>query len=307
MSIREAPPLSLRHLLSWKSLFYDALLPALGRLPPARADAIIDNLGRAVAAAWPPRRQALAAAIERARTLGLAPDPTALHTALAGNIPRYLARDYPLDRLDDATALARFDVRGRKALEETLAAGRGAILVGSHFGAHLAGLHWLHRRAIPTRLLIQRPRHVSSYLVRHFDAPGPHPQSTFFLRRKLPPGESAARLLRALSALRDGLCIYLTGDIPWTGPNARTGHLLGRDRPVLAVWADLAAIARVPVHILTCTHRPAGRYALTIEPIGPVRSGDEDRAVARYLTGLDAEIAAQPAEAVAHLLWPCYA
>ena len=137
-------------------------------------------------------------------------------------------------RQPDAAVLARFDVQGfearpRRACER----GRGAILVGSHLGATSRALHWLYRRGVPLRLLVQRPRHVSAELNRRFDrADGPHPQSGFFLRRDLSAGQCVERLLRAGRRLRDGLAVYLNGDIPWTGPNTRPGRLLGQPRRV---------------------------------------------------------------------------
>jgi predicted LPLAT superfamily acyltransferase len=184
--------------------------------------------------------------------------------------------------------------------------GHGAILVGSHLGGHIAALHWLYRRGLPMRLLVQRPRHVSGELHRRFDLDGPHPQAGFFLRRDLPPGAAAGRMLRARAALRDGLAIYLTGDIPWQGPNARPGRLLGLTQSFLSSWTDLAVLARAPVFLMFCTHRPDGRFSLTIEPPWTLAPGDEPAAVARYLARLETEIAAHPADAVAHLLWPCY-
>ena len=96
-------------------------------------------------------------------------------------------RDYPLDGLSDQAVLDRFDVRGYDRLRATMADGRGAILVGSHLGAHIAGVHWLFRRGVPLRLLVQRPRHISGELNRRFDDDGPHPQAAMFLRRDLSP------------------------------------------------------------------------------------------------------------------------
>jgi lauroyl/myristoyl acyltransferase len=117
---------------------------------------------------------------------------------------------------------------------------------------------------------------------------------------------AAERLLRARAALRDGLAVYLTGDIPWPGPKTRPGRLLGQPQRFLAVWSDLAVLTRAPVFVVFCTHKPGGRYALTVEPMGTIAPGEENAAVARYLARLESEIAAHPADAVAHLLWPCY-
>ncbi len=120
------------------------------------------------------------------------------------------------------------------------------------------------------------------------------------------PAESVERLLRARSALRDRLVVYLSGDILWPGPNCRPGRLLGVDRTFLAIWADLAAHSRSPVVFLFAKHRPRGRYALTFTPAQTIEAGGEDRAVARFLGTLEAEIAANPADAIAYLLWPCF-
>jgi lauroyl/myristoyl acyltransferase len=299
--------LTFRHLFSWKSLFYDVALPALRRLGPARGDAVLGRIGRAVDAFQPSRRGRVGASLARARAaLDADWDVAETGQALLANIPRYLARDYPLDVADDEHVLARFDVGGQSHLEVALAEGRGVVLVGSHLGAHVAGLHWLHRRGLPVRLLVQRPKHVSRELQIRFDRGGPHPQAKFFLRRGMPTGEAADRILRARAALRDGYAVYLNGDIPWTGPNARDGRLLGLTRPFLSVWADLAVLARSPAVFVTCTHAPGGRFALEFSPPLDLAPGDEPAAVAAFFARLESAIALHPADAVAHLTWPCF-
>jgi len=300
---------TLRHLFSWKSLFYDAALPLLRWLGPARGDAALGRIGRAVAAVRPGMARRVAPRLAEARAaLGADWDLAAIGPAVVANIPRYLARDYPLDSDDDARALARFDVDGASHLDDALARGRGVVLVGSHLGAHVAGLHWLHRRGVPVRMLVQRPGHVSRSLRARFDgeAEGPHPQAKMSLRRGLPTREAADRLLRAHAALRDGYAVYLNGDIPWPGRNARPGRLLGPTRPFLSVWADLAVLSRSPAVFVSCTHAPGGRYALEFAPPIDLAPGDEPRAVAAYFANLEAAIARDPAEAVAHLTWPCF-
>jgi lauroyl/myristoyl acyltransferase len=296
-----------RHVLSWKSWFYKVAMPALRVLGPGRCDAALSSLGTAVVAASPARRRAIAEAVARANAvLDAGWDEAEVGKALAANLARYSARDYPLDGLTHPDVLARFDVRGAENLDRALARGRGVVLVGGHLGAHIPALHWLDRRGLPVRLLVQRPKHVSADLRRRFDRDEAHPQSDFFLRRRMTPAESVDRLLRARSALRDGMAVYLSGDIPWPGPNGRKGQLLGVERTFLGVWADLAAQSRAPVVFLFAGHRPGGRYALTFDPPRSVEPGGEDRAVAAYLRRLEGEIAAHPADAVAYLLWPCF-
>ncbi len=255
----------------------------------------------------PKRRARLRTALRRAGDALEADWPLeATWPALAANTARFLARDYPLDRQPDAEVLARFDVHGYGRLQSALDGGRGAILVGSHLGAHIAGVHWLYRRGVPLRLLVQRPRHVSHELNRRFDMGGPHPQSELFLRRDLTPCGAVERLLRARAALRDGMAIYMNGDIPWNGPNTCPGRLLGRPQRLLAIWTELAVLTHSPVFLVFCTHAPGGRFALEIEPLGWLKAGDESIAVADYLRQLESRIANAPADAVAHLIWPCY-
>jgi lauroyl/myristoyl acyltransferase len=226
--------------------------------------------------------------------------------ALAANTARFLARDYPLDCLPDKEILSRFDVRGEDRLHANLADGRGAILVGSHLGGYIAGVHWLFRRGVPIRMLVQRPRHVSRELNRRFDAGGPYPQDKMFLRRDLSPAMAVERVVQARAALRDGLAIYLNGDIPWSGPNTCPGTLLGRRQRFLAVWTELAVLTGAPVFHVFCTHLPNGRYALELTEIGYLSPGEEHTAVGQYLRQLEARIAMWPADAVAYLTWRCY-
>jgi lauroyl/myristoyl acyltransferase len=297
-----------RDILSWKFLFYHLLLPALRLLGPARCDAALCALGRAIGAVWLPRRWEHTAALRRVRqALNADWNPEALRPDLAASTVRFLARDYPLEGTGPAAFHARFAVEGLEALRATLDRKQGAILLGSHLGGHIAGLHGLHRLGIPLRLLVQRPGHVSAELNRWFDRRDvPYPQSGFFVRRDLSPVMAVERILRARAALRDGLAIYVTGDIPWDGPNSRPGRLLGQTRRFLSVWADLAAQARVPVFLVFCNHLPGGRYALRIDAPWTLARGDEPAAVVRYLDRLERAVAADPADAVAHLLWPCY-
>jgi lauroyl/myristoyl acyltransferase len=298
---------SLRRILSWKFVFYELLLPALRALGPLLGDAVLGYIGW-LAISVRPRFKRLICSSLRRTSAALDADWSieATWPALAANTARFLARDYPLDGQTDDDVLARFDVRGYERLKIALDAGRGAILVGSHLGAHIAGVHWLVRRGIPLRLLVQRPRHVSRTLDRHFDAAGPHPQTEMFLRRDLCRAVAVERIFRARSALRDGLAIYLNGDIPWTGPNTCAGSLLGCPQHLLAIWTELAVLTGAPVFLVFCTHQPGGRFALEIEAIGRLRPGEDEAAVSDYLKQLEARIATCPADAVAHLLWPCY-
>jgi lauroyl/myristoyl acyltransferase len=297
-----------RHFLSWKPLFYETLVPGLQRLGPARGDRVLSTLGPALATAWPPRRRELAGALARVgAALGAGWEPVATRKLLEVNSLQFLTRDYLLDDTDDATFFGRFEVQGGEHLQAALDAGRGAIVVGCHLGNHLAGMHWMYRRGIPLRLLIQRVTHCSRYLRSRFDvATGPHPQAGFFLRRDLTPEVASQRVFRTRAALRDGMAVYLKGDVPWIGTNTRPGRFLGVERRFQSLWAEFAALFRAPVVPVFCTHRAGGRLSLSFDPPWTVVRGEEESAVAHYLARLEAEILAHPADAVAHLLWNCY-
>ncbi len=177
---------------------------------------------------------------------------------------------------------SRFDVSGFEHLENARAHGRGVILLGCHLGPHLAAPHWLYRRELPLRMLIQRPAHVSRRLNAEFDIEdGPHPQAGFFLRRRLTPEEASKRVFRTRAALRDGLIIYLKGDVPWHGPNTRPGRFLGQDHDFQSLWAEFAALFRAPVVPVFCSHLPHGRYGLTFDPLITIARGEEGPAVTR--------------------------
>ncbi len=299
--------MTFRHFLSWKPLFYEALLPVLRRLGPERGDAVLSRLGNLLGL-WPARRRELEAALERARgALGTSWEPKSTRALLEVNILRFLARDCLLDETTEASFVDRFEVQGGDNLRAALDAGRGVVVVGSHLGNHLAAMHWMYRTGIPLRLLIQRVPHCSRYLRARFDdESGPHPQTGFFLRRDLAPEVAAQRVFRTRAALRDGLAVYLKGDVPWIGPNTRPGRFLGVERPFQALWAEFAGRFRAPVVMVFCTHLPVGRFRLVFDTPWNVDRGDEQAAVTRYLGRLEDEIRTHPADAVAHLLWNCY-
>lgn len=293
--------------LSWKTLFYDIALPALAGLPPARADRWLASMGRVAHSTARRRNRLIDGLAHAADYFGTARDPRDASGLLAENIARFLARDYLLGEIDDERALDRFVVEGFEHLEAARSRGRGVVLVGSHLGAHVAAVHWLFRRGIDARLMVQRPAHVSRYLQQRFDQTrGPHPQAGLFVRRHMRPEQAAETLLRSWSALRDGVILYTNGDVPWKSPRSRVGSLLGVERRFLALWAELATSTSAPVVAMFATHLPNGRYSLRFDPPWTIAPGEETRAVQHYLNRLEDQIANHLIDAPAHLLWPCY-
>ena len=302
--------MTFRHLFSWKSVFYELLLPSLRLLGPRRGDAVLGILGRAIATGWPNRRRQLFQSLEGARE-ALQGDWNSdkVLAQFEANIPRFLGRDCLWDGDSDYVYRASFEVEGAENVEAAKAMGRGVIVVGCHLGSHFSIPHWFYRNRerFPMRMLVQRPQHASKFFLSQFEIPGQeHPQSGFFVNRRLSPEEASRRIFRTRAALRDGLAIYLMGDVPWEGTNTRVGSLLGHEQTFQSLWTDFAVLFRAPVVIAFSIYLPGGRTRVVFKPPMMLRKGEEDQAVREYLKSLDAEIAAHPANAVAHLLWPCY-
>ncbi|ADV60778.1 hypothetical protein Isop_0181 [Isosphaera pallida ATCC 43644] len=300
------PTVTVRDAMTWKYWFYEVWLPRLARIPSDRAARGLDRLGRLLAV-WPGRFAQTLDQVRRVRlALNVEWDDRQVTQRLLEGLPRFHARDYLLDHCDLNQLDQLFDVEGWEPVARLMESGTGVVLLGSHLGAHLCGVHWLLRRRDAIRLLVQRPCHVSSFLNEVFDRCGDLPQREFFLKRGLPPALAIERVMTARSALRKGMSIYLNGDIPWYGPNTRVGRLLGQPHRLISLWADLAAVARAPVVTMFCGYRPGGRHRLVFDPPRTILPGQESQAVRDYLIRLELEIARYPHEAVAHLLWPCF-
>ena len=103
------------------------------------------------------------------------------------------------------------------------------------------------------------------------------------------------------------MAVYINGDVAWDSGCARPGRLLGRRDGYLSAWADLAVLTGAPVLPIFCSHRPGGRFALTIDP--PIRPAPGEPAGGRRRAtspGSNRRSPPSPAEAMAHLLWPSF-
>jgi hypothetical protein len=83
-------------------------------------------------------------------------------------------------------------------------------------------------------------------------------------------------------------------------------ELPSHERRFQSLWAEFASLFRAPVVPVFCAHLPGGRYRLTFDAPFHVARGNEAEAVSRYVARLESVILADPADAVGHLLWPCY-
>lgn len=244
-----------------------SILPALRHLPPQVGSKLIEGIGRVGYAAVPgvgrAHREAVRAANDR---MGCAWDIAAVARELAGNLARWRIRDILLDGRSDRQVDACFEVSGRTALDAGLARGRGVVLLGNHFGAHLLPAHWLFRREYPLRLYMERPRHVSKFMARRFDDEGPLGQKKLFISRRADPNESAVAILRATKALRSGMILLLAADVRWTGPGTASASFLGRSHTFSNTWVSLAAMTGATVVPVACRVDARGRYRVEFSP-----------------------------------------
>ena len=111
-------------------------------------------------------------------------DVASVSRELAGNHVLWRTRDLLLDGVPDERAREMFTVAGRENLDAALGLGRGCIVLANHFGAHLLPAHWLFRENFPVRFYMERPRHISRYMARHFETDGPLGQDKLFISRQ---------------------------------------------------------------------------------------------------------------------------
>jgi lauroyl/myristoyl acyltransferase len=244
-----------------------ALVPALRWLPPRAALRLIGGIGRAEYALVPPSRRRHDEAVRRwVGHFGHPWDVARVGRDLASNELRWQARDLLLDRLPEGQLEGLFEVEGIEHLDAARAEGRGVILLGNHYGAHLLPAHYLLKRGYDLRLFMERPRHISKYLAQLFDDAGPLGQDKLFISRKSAPAEAAAAILRASRVLKAGMLLHLAGDVRWSGPHTATATFLGRSESFSATWVILAAMAAAPVVPVFCRIVPGGTYHLEFLP-----------------------------------------
>ena len=198
--------------------------------------------------------------------LGCQWDVPAVSRELAGNHILWRTRDMLLDGVPDHRAGDMFIVTGRENLDAAYGLGRGCIVLASHFGAHLLPAHWLFRQNFPLRFYMERPRHISRFMSRHFKTDGPLGQEKLFISRQGGPADSASSILRAARTLKAGMLLYLAGDVRWTGQMTDSARFLGQTMRFSTTWVVLAAMTEAPVVMVFCRMRPDGRYHMEFRP-----------------------------------------
>ncbi len=202
-----------------------------------------------------------------------------------------------------------FVVSGRSILDEALGRGKGVILLTSHFGAHLLPPHWLAREGYPLRFYMERPRHVSKFLEKQFEADGPVGQDKLFISRKGDAAGSAGSILRASRALNAGMILYVAGDVRWSGNHTQAALFMGHRYHFSATWVNLAAITGAPVVPVFCQMQPQGNYHIEFHsafevPDDAARTGQSAFWVQSYLSILEDQVRRYPSNSNEFFFWP---
>ena len=200
--------------LNFRKNFLRVFLPIFRALPLPVASRFVSGIGR-IEYRW---SKSLRASFHNAVSSGQSMlecdwDVPTVSRELAGNHVLWRTRDLLLDGVPDERAKDMFRVTGRDYIDAAIGLGRGCIVLASHFGAHLLPAHWLFRENFPVRFYMERPRHISRYMARHFDTSGPLGQDKLFISRQGVPADSASSILRATRAIKAGMLLYLAGDV----------------------------------------------------------------------------------------------
>jgi phosphatidylinositol dimannoside acyltransferase len=295
--------------LNIRKSFLKAVLPVFRALPLPLASRAVSGIGRLEYQLSASLRQTFDAAVAQGRT-ALAGDWDAgeVSRELAGNHVLWRTRDLLLDGVPDERALDMFTVDGKENLEAAMGEGKGCIVLANHFGAHLLPAHWLFRANYPVRFYMERPRHISRYMSRHFQTDGPLGQDKLFISRQGVPADSASSILRAARAIRAGLLLYLAGDVRWTGKLTETAEFLGRRMRFSTTWVVLAALTEAPVVMVFCRMELDGRYHMEFRPAFHVPKDAPERGEAahwlrHFIEGLEEQVRKHPTNSNDYFFW----
>jgi KDO2-lipid IV(A) lauroyltransferase len=287
------------------------VLPLLRALPPRTASRVVAGIGRTEYALVPGLRRRFDRAVDDGRRyFGCHWDNTRIGQELAGNQIRWRTRDQLLDGLASADVASLFDVTGRDRLEQALGIGRGVILLGNHFGAHLMPAHWMVREGYPLRLFMERPHSISKFLNSQFDSEGPLGQRKLFISRRAGPSESAGSILRAARILKAGMTVLIANDVRWTGPHTAPATFLGRPYTFSATWVALAALTGAPVVSVFCRMEPDGSHHLEflhpfhVPPEAPADNGQAAHWVQSSLNAIEERVRLNPSNSNEYFFWP---
>jgi KDO2-lipid IV(A) lauroyltransferase len=295
--------------VKFRKRFLKTVLPAIQVLPLPVAARLLSGIGRLEYRVFPRLRQRFHSAVSRACTvLGGHWDITSVSRELAGNHILWRIRDLLLDGVSAERAKRLFVVTGRENLERAVGSGRGCIVLVNHFGAHMLPPHWLLREDFPVRLYMERPRHISRFMRKHFDSDGPLSQGKVFISRQGDAADSASSILRAARTIRAGMLLCVAGDVRWSGRLTETARFLGQTMRFSSTWVVLAAMTEAPVVIAFCRMRSDGHYQLEFQPAFqvPKEAAEEGQGgawVQQFIEVLESQVREHPANSNDYFFW----
>jgi KDO2-lipid IV(A) lauroyltransferase len=289
--------------------FLRVVLPMFRALPLPVASRFVSGIGRLEYRISPQLRRGFKEAVARGQaSLNCQWDVSGVSRELAGNHVLWRTRDLLLDGVSDDRARGMFLVTGRENIDAAYRSGQGCMVLASHFGAHLLPAHWLVREKFPVRFYMERPRHISRFILRHFETDGPLGQDKLFISRQGDPADSASSILRAARAIKAGMLLYLAGDVRWTGQLTETARFLGRTMRFSTTWVVLAAMTQAPVVMVFCRMEPDGRYHIEFRPPFHVpkdapQKAETARWVQFFLETLEDQVRLYPANSNDYFFW----
>jgi phosphatidylinositol dimannoside acyltransferase len=289
--------------------FLKAVLPVIRTLPLPVASRFLASFGRLEYRLSHALRRSFEEAVEHGRSvLGCQWDVPAVSRELAGNHILWRTRDMLLDGVPDHRAGDMFIVTGRENLDAAYGLGRGCIVLANHFGAHLLPAHWMFRHKFPLRFYMERPRHISRFMSRHFKTDGPLGQDKLFISRQGVPADSASSIVRAARTLKAGMLLYLAGDVRWTGRMTESARFLGQTMQFSTTWVVLAAMTEAPVVMVFCRMRPDGRYQMEFRPAFyvPNAAAEKGKAagwVQKFIEILEDQVRLHPTNSNDYFFW----
>ena len=185
-------------------------------------------------------------------------------------------------------------VHGTEVLESLMAANRGCLLLGSHFGSFEI-----------LRVIGESRRHIRVNLVMHEDNA---PTMSQWLRARSPelaeriiaPGQPDT-LLKVRERVQRGDLVAMLGDRVFAGERTVTCEFLGADARFPAGPLLAAAILEIPAVTFFCVYRGPRRYEayfeLLAETIPAEREGREAAVadcVRRFASRLEAQVRSAP-------------
>jgi KDO2-lipid IV(A) lauroyltransferase len=278
-------------------------------LPLPIASRLLSGFGRLEYRLFARLRQSFDDAVSNGRSILKGGwDVPSVSRELCGNHILWRTRDLLLDGVSEKRARQMFTISGREHLDSAVGLGRGCIVLANHFGAHLLPAHWLFRENFPVRFYMERPRHISRFMLDHFKTDGPLGQDKLFISRQGLASDSASSILRAARTVKAGMLLYIAGDVRWSGRLTETAQFLGQTFRFSSTWVVLAAMTDAPVVIEFCRVEPDGHYHVEFLPafFVPKEAAAEGQGgpwVQRFVDALQEQIRRYPTNSNDYFFW----